>query len=76
MLNMIINILSEYVEVDKNEITEKTNPITDLQLNSYDFICIIGRIESELGISIPERELRKLETLGDLDNYIRANIKQ
>lgn len=75
MLNLIINILTEYVDVDPATITEKTNPVADLNLNSYDFICIVGRVESELGISIPERELRKMETLGDLDSYIRANLK-
>lgn len=76
MFNIIVNTLSEYVDVDISTINEQTDPITDLQLNSYDFICLIGRLESELGISIPERELRRFQTLGDLDSYLRANLQQ
>ena len=74
MLNIIIKDIMEYVEIEESSLTESTNPVTDLHLNSYDFISLIGRLESELGIAIPERELRKLETLGDLDVYIREKM--
>lgn len=74
MLNIISKLIMEYVEVDESLITRETNPIKDLKLNSYDFISIIGKIESELGIEINERDIRKLETLGDLDDYIKTKI--
>ena len=74
MLNIITKLIMEYVEVDESLITRETNPIKDLSLNSYDFISISGKIESELGIEINERDIRKLETLGDLDDYIKAKI--
>jgi len=74
MLNIISKLIMEYVEVDESLITRETNPIRDLKLNSYDFISIIGKIESELGIEINERDIRKLETLGDLDDYIKTKI--
>ena len=74
MLNIIIKDIMEYVEIEESSLTESTNPVTDLHLNSYDFISLIGRLESELSIAIPERELRKLETLGDLDVYIREKM--
>ena len=76
MLNIIVNILMEYVDVEESSITEKTNPVTDLHLNSYDFICLIGRLENELGITIPERDLRSFVSLGDLDAYIREKMMQ
>lgn len=74
MLNIITKLIMEYVEVDESLITRETNPIKDLNLNSYDFISIIGKIESELGVEINERDIRKLETLGDLDDYIKAKM--
>jgi acyl carrier protein len=64
----------EYVEVEEKDLTEETNPVRDLHLNSYDFISIIGRLESELGIDINERELKNLETLGELDAYIKSKM--
>lgn len=74
MLNIITKLIMEYVEVDESLITRETNPIKDLNLNSYDFISIIGKIEYELGVEINERDIRKLETLGDLDDYIKAKM--
>lgn len=76
MLSIITNLIMEYVEVEEHELSETTNPIRDLHLNSYDFISIIGRLESELGIDINERELRNLETLGELDTYIKSKMIQ
>lgn len=74
MLSIITNLVQEYVEIEENELNENTNPIRDLHLNSYDFISIIGRLESELGIDINERELKNLETLGELDAYIKSKM--
>lgn len=74
MLNIIANLIMEYVEVNEEDLTPDVNPIRDLHLNSYDFISIIGKLESELGIEIDERELRKMETLGELDEYIKSKM--
>lgn len=74
MLNIITKLILEVVDVDESLITRETNPIKDLNLNSYDFISIIGKIESDLGVEINERDIRKLETLGDLDDYLKAKI--
>ena len=45
------------------------------QLNSYDMMSILGRLESDLGVHFDERELRNLATLGDLDDYIRSQLR-
>lgn len=74
MLNIIANLIMEYVEVNEEDLTPDVNPIGDLHLNSYDFISIIGKLESELGIEIDERELRKMETLGELDEYVKSKM--
>lgn len=75
MLNIIRNTILEYVDVEADKITEETNPVTDLSMTSYDFISVVGKLEDELGVEIPEREMRKFETLGDLDRYIRSRMQ-
>ncbi|HSP46607.1 MAG TPA: phosphopantetheine-binding protein [Clostridiaceae bacterium] len=75
MLNIIRNTIMEYVDVEEEKITEETNPVTDLSMTSYDFISVVGKLEDELGVEIPEREMRKFETLGDLDRYIRSRMQ-
>jgi acyl carrier protein len=76
MLSIITNLIMEYVEVKEEDLTPDVNPVRDLCLNSYDFISIIGRLESELGIEIDEREIRNLETLGELDAYVKSKMIQ
>jgi acyl carrier protein len=74
MLNLILKILEEYVEVDANEISENTHFIQDLHLTSYDIVCMIGVLEEDLGIEIPDREIRNLDTVGLLCKYLEDKI--
>ncbi len=74
MLPIITTVVLEYADVPESSITRDTDPLRDLNLTSYDLMGIIGRLESELGVSVPEREIRHLVTLGDLDDYIKAHV--
>ncbi len=74
MLPIITTVVLEYADVPESAITSDTDPLRDLNLTSYDLMGIIGRLESELGVSVPEREIRHLVTLGDLDDYIKAHV--
>ena len=75
MLQIIKNIIMDYVDITEEEITAELNPFRDLSLNSYDYINIIGKLESELGVKISERDIRKMETLGDLDKYLKSKLQ-
>lgn len=74
MLNIIVKDLLEYVDVEESSITEKTKPASDLHLNSYDYICLVGKLEDDLGIQISESDLKGFTTLGDLDEYIQKKM--
>ena len=72
---MIRKTIIEFVDIDEEKITEETNFITDLNINSYDFANIIGRFEDNLGIEIPDRDLRKLETVKDVQEYLIKKLQ-
>ena len=74
MLPIITTVVREYADVPECAITPETDPLRDLNLTSYDLMGIIGRLESELGVSVAERDVRHLVTLGDLDDYIMARV--
>lgn len=74
MLPIITTVVREYADVPESAINRDTNPLRDLDLTSYDLMGIIGRLESELGVSVPERDIRHLVTLGDLDDYIKGRV--
>jgi acyl carrier protein len=74
MLNLIRKTISEFVEVEQINITEDTHFTRDLQLTSYDIVSIIGKLEEDLGVEIPDREIRDLETVGELISYLSNKI--
>jgi len=74
MLSYIIKTIQEFVEVDENDITEDTHFVRDLHLTSYDIVSIIGKVENDLGVEIPDREIRELETVGELMEYVKKKM--
>ena len=75
MLDMIRKILLEYVDVPKESITEATDFVRDLHMNSYDFVSLIGQLEENLGIETPDDELQELHTVGDVVEYLKSKVQ-
>lgn len=74
MFTYVRKMILEFADVEASFITEKTYFISDLQLTSYDIVTMIGKIEDELGVEIPDREIRDLETVGDLVAYLNERM--
>lgn len=72
MLEKIKEIIVNYVEVNPDEITAESRFIEDIGLNSYDFMCMLGDLETELDIAVDEAEVVKLQTVGDAIAYIET----
>lgn len=72
MLEKIKEIIVNYVEVNPDEITTESRFIEDIGLNSYDFMCMLGDIEEEFGISVDEAEIVNLRTVGEAIAYFES----
>lgn len=66
MINDIKSIISEFVEVDENEIRSESNLRADIGLSSLDLISVATEIESKFGVTISERKVLSLKTVDDL----------
>jgi acyl carrier protein len=71
----VIEIINVQMFVDKAEIRRKTSFIKDLDANFFDAVDLIEEFEYEFGISIPEEEAEKIQTVGDAIDYI-FNVTQ
>ncbi|MCH1983087.1 acyl carrier protein [Ruminococcus sp. OA3] len=71
MLEQLKDIICEYVEVEKKDITENSRFMEDLGFNSYDFMAMVGEIEEAFDIEVMEREVVNVKTVGDAVKYIR-----
>ena len=65
-LEAIIAIISDFVDVDPAEVTKDSKLRADLGLNSFDFVNIAVAFESEFGVSIPDKDIPELRTVGDI----------
>ncbi len=74
MFEKFTEIITNYVDVLPEEVTEDSRFIEDLGFNSYDFMSFLGEIEQEFDIVVDESQVTNLATVGDAMRYI-ASIK-
>jgi len=67
----IVEILSLQLEIKKDEISDKSNLISDLGADSLDMIELIMAFEVEFGFEIPDEEADKLSTVKEIEEYIK-----
>lgn len=70
MLDKMKEIICNYVETAPEEITENSRLIEDIGLNSYDFMCMLGDLETEFGVTVDETEVVNLQTVGEAIAYL------
>lgn len=70
MKERIVEILLDYTEMDKTNVTEMTTLIADMGLNSLDIMNVIVAFEDEFDIEIPDRIISSFTTIGDIVNYL------
>ncbi len=67
-------IFEDFTGNEIPEFTEDTLLTSDMGLNSFELFDLICEIEEHFGIEIPDRELMKLVTLGDLVRFIDSEV--
>lgn len=72
MLDQLKDIICEYVEVDRNVITEDSRFVEDLGFTSYDFMSMVGELEEQFDIEVEEREAAEIVTVGQAVKYIES----
>jgi acyl carrier protein len=70
MFEEIKKIISSLFDEDTSSVTRETSFVKDLKMNSFDYVTLLGEIEDVFGIEIPDRDVKKIKTVGDLEDYI------
>lgn len=66
----LIAIIENYVEAD--EITAGTSFKKDLGLSSFDTVCMIDDIKTNLGVKLEPADFVKYKTVGEMADYIES----
>lgn len=70
MLEKLREIITQYVEIDADDITEDKRLIEDLGFNSYDFMSLLGELEEEFDVTIDESDVMDIHTVGEVIEYL------
>lgn len=62
----IRSLISERFDVEEDKITRDTDIVEDLGVDSLDIAELLLTLEDEFDITIPEEDIAKLKTVGDL----------
>lgn len=68
-------IIVDKLGVEESEVTATASFTNDLGADSLDTVELIMEFEKEFGISIPDDQAEKIQTVGDAIAYIEANAK-
>ena len=71
MFEQLKDLIVNYVEVNKEDITENSRFIEDLGFNSYMFMSFLGEVEDTYDVEVDEQEVLKLRTVADAIAYIQ-----
>jgi acyl carrier protein len=70
----LIEILRDDLTIDVSRVTRESRLVDDVGLDSVAFAVGMVAIEDKLGVVVSEQELLGCDTVGDLENVIRAKV--
>lgn len=74
MKEEIFKIIAGVAEVPEESINLKTNLIADLDLESLDLVTLISEIETKYQLEIPDKEIKKIQTVEDIVNFLSSHV--
>ena len=73
MFEKVRDIIVETLSCDADQVTLEANLAEDLDADSLDAVELNMAIEEALEISIPDDELTKMKTVGDIVEYLEEH---
>ena len=74
VLEKVKMILSSQFDVEEDSITPENNIADDLGADSLDVVDMLMSLEDEFDVEIPDEEIERIRTVGELVAYIEENM--
>ena len=65
----VVEALCVFTNKDMNGINENTDLVSDLKFDSLSFFLFVQFLEDKYGLQIPEEDIFKFRTVGDIQNW-------
>jgi len=66
-------IVMDRFDKEEDDITPETSFQDTLQADSLDLVELIMALEEEFHLEVPDEEIKKIQTVGDIVDYIKEN---
>ncbi len=73
MLEKMKEMIADQLGVSPEEVTETASFKDDLDADSLDLFELVSSLEDEYGVEIPTDDLEKLNTVGDVMDYLKEH---
>lgn len=74
MTEKVINMLAEYTDMKKKDISRETSLVGDMGFSSLDIVNMTVLFEDEFDIEIPDRMVSEFTTVGDVADYLSKHM--
>jgi acyl carrier protein len=70
----IREIIADQLGVEADKVVPEAKFVEDLGADSLDVVELIMAFEEEFGIEIPDEDAEKIQTVGDVINYLKGKV--
>ncbi len=76
MEKKIVDLIADKLCKKPDQIKPESRLVEDLGADSLDIVELIMAFEDEFGVSLPDEEIAKLKTVGDIIKFINSLKKK
>ena len=70
MFDKLVEIIMNYVEVEKEDVKPESRFMEDLGFTSFDFMSMLGEVEDEFDLEIEQEEVADIGTVQEAVDYL------
>ena len=75
MFEKIAAMIADQLGIDASTIQPESRLIEDLKADSLDVVDMLMSLEDEFDVEIPDEEIERIRTVGELVALIEENVK-
>lgn len=76
VFDKIKDIIVEQLDVEEDAVTMEASITEDLGADSLDVVDLVMSIEESFDVEIPDEEVEKIKTVGDIVKYIENKVEE
>ena len=75
VFDKVKKIIVDQLDVEEDKVTEAASITDDLGADSLDVVDLVMSVEEEFDIEIPDDQVEKIKTVGDIVKFIEEKVE-